>query len=141
MPVRDESELERMLRLCEALGLPEVVESTSYGAPSLKVKTKNFASVRGPQEMVLHCPLEQKDLLMEMAPDIYWQTDHFKGWPGLLVRLEVIGDDWDPIAVLAEENKAYDMLYSNLDEEQQRIYDELVSAGVLPERDGDRVTD
>ena len=55
--------------------------------------------------------------------------------------LEAIGDDWDPITVLAEENKAYDMLYSNLDEEQQRVYDELVSAGVLPERAGDRVTD
>ena len=55
--------------------------------------------------------------------------------------LEAIGDDWDPIAVLAEENRAYDMLYSNLDEEQQRVYDELASAGVLPERDGDRVTD
>jgi hypothetical protein len=88
-----ESEIGRMLRLCAALGLPEVVESTSYGAPSIKVKGKNFASVRGPQEMVLHCPLEQKELLMEMAPDIYWQTDHFKGWPGLLVRLGVIGDE------------------------------------------------
>ena len=33
------------------------------------------------------------------------------------------------------------MLYSDLDDEQQRIYDELVSAGVLPERGGDRVTD
>ena len=55
--------------------------------------------------------------------------------------LEAIGDDWDPIAVLAEENLAYDMLYSHLDEEQQRIYDELISAGVLAERDGDRVTD
>ena len=55
--------------------------------------------------------------------------------------LEAIGDDWDPIAVLAEENRAYDMLYSNLDEEQQRVYDELLSAGVLPDRDGDRVTD
>ena len=55
--------------------------------------------------------------------------------------LEAIGEDWDPIAVLAEEKKAYDMLYSNLDEGQQRIYDDLVSAGVLPERGGDRVTD
>ena len=88
-----ESEIGLMLRLCAALGLPEVAESTSYGAPSIKVKGKNFASVRGPQEMVLHCPLEQKELLMEMAPDIYWQTDHFKGWPGLLVRLGVIGDE------------------------------------------------
>ena len=54
--------------------------------------------------------------------------------------LEAI-DDWDPVAVLAEEQKAYDMLYSDLDEEQQRIYDELVRAGVLPERTADRVTD
>jgi hypothetical protein len=55
--------------------------------------------------------------------------------------LEAVGDDWDPIAVLAEEQKAYDMLYSDLDQEQQRIYDELVRAGVLPERTTDRVTD
>jgi hypothetical protein len=55
--------------------------------------------------------------------------------------LQAIGDDWDPVAVLAEEDAAYDMLYSNLDEEQQRIYDELVSAGVLPERAVDRVAD
>jgi hypothetical protein len=55
--------------------------------------------------------------------------------------LDAIGDDWDPVAVLAEEQKAYDMLYSDLDEEQQRVYDELVRAGVLPERMADRVTD
>ena len=55
--------------------------------------------------------------------------------------LEAVGDDWDPITVLAEEQKAYDMLYSDLDEEQQRVYDELVRAGVLPERTADRVTD
>ncbi len=88
-----ETEIGRLLRLCAERGLLEVSQSTSYGAPSLKVKAKNFASVRGAQEMVLHCPLEQKDLLMEMAPHIYWQTDHFKGWPGLLVRLEVITDE------------------------------------------------
>jgi hypothetical protein len=55
--------------------------------------------------------------------------------------LEAIGADWDPIAVLAEEQKAYDMLYSDLDEEQQRVYDELVRSGVLPERPIVRVTD
>ena len=55
--------------------------------------------------------------------------------------LEAMGDDWDPIAVLAEEQKAYDMLYSDLDEEQQRVYDELVRAGVLSERTTVRVTD
>ncbi|WP_372460214.1 DUF6400 family protein [Nocardia coffeae] len=55
--------------------------------------------------------------------------------------LEALGDDWDPVAVLAEEERAYDMLYSNLDDEQQRIYDELVEAGILPDRSARPVTD
>jgi len=55
--------------------------------------------------------------------------------------LEAIGDDWDPIKTLAEEEQAWDMLYSGLDDEQQRIYDELVQAGVLPDRTTDRVAD
>ncbi len=55
--------------------------------------------------------------------------------------LEAIGDDWDPVQVLAEEERAWDMLYSGLDEGQQRIYDELVSAGVLPDRAVNRVAD
>jgi hypothetical protein len=55
--------------------------------------------------------------------------------------LEAIGDDWDPVEVLAEEDRAYAMLYSNLDDDQQRIYDDLVAAGVLPDRVAGRVTD
>jgi hypothetical protein len=48
--------------------------------------------------------------------------------------LEAIGDDWDPIQALADEERAWDMLYSGLDDRQQRTYDELVAAGVLPDR-------
>jgi hypothetical protein len=55
--------------------------------------------------------------------------------------LEAIGPDWDPIRALAEEETAYDMLYSNLDAEQQRHYDALVSAGVLPNRAVDHAAD
>jgi hypothetical protein len=55
--------------------------------------------------------------------------------------LEAIGDDWDPIQTLAEEEQAWEMLYSGLDDEQQRVYDELVDAGVLPDRAIDRVAD
>lgn len=51
--------------------------------------------------------------------------------------LAAIGDDWDPVAVLAGEEEAYRLLYSGLDAEQQRTYDRLVAAGVLPARDGD----
>ena len=55
--------------------------------------------------------------------------------------LEAIGDDWGPIRALEEEEQAYAMLYSNLDDEQQRHYDALVSAGVLPNRAVDRASD
>jgi hypothetical protein len=55
--------------------------------------------------------------------------------------IEAIGEDWDPLEVLAEEDRAYAMLYSGLDDEQQRIYDRLVAAGVLPGRVAGRVSD
>lgn len=41
---------------------------------------------------------------------------------------------WDPVAVLADETRAYDMLYANLDVEQQAVYDLLSDAGVLDDR-------
>ena len=54
---------------------------------------------------------------------------------------EAIGADWDPIVALADEQRAYEMLYSDLDDEQQRIYDDLVRAGVLPDRTVARAAD
>ncbi len=57
------------------------------------------------------------------------------------VVLAAIGADWDPVRALAEEEKAYAMLYSNLDAEQQRHYDNLVSAEVLPDRAVDHASD
>jgi hypothetical protein len=55
--------------------------------------------------------------------------------------LASLGDDWDPGAVLAEEERAYEMLYADLDDDQQRMYDELVAAGVLPDRSVSHVAD
>ncbi len=55
--------------------------------------------------------------------------------------LDALEDTWDPVRSLAEEERAINLLYSGLDDEQQRIYDDLVSAGVLPERGADRVAD
>ena len=55
--------------------------------------------------------------------------------------LDAIGDDWDPIRALAQEMQAHEMLYSNLNSDQQRVYDELVSAGVLPDRTMNRAAD
>ncbi|MCX5082412.1 DUF6400 family protein [Streptomyces sp. NPDC056121] len=50
-------------------------------------------------------------------------------------RAEVVaalGPDWDPVAVLRGEDEAHALLYSGLDAGQQRTYDLLVEAGVLP---------
>ena len=55
--------------------------------------------------------------------------------------VEAIGDDWDPVEVLDQEDRAYAMLDSNLDDDQQRIYDARVTAGVLPDRVAGRVSD
>ncbi|MDQ2879600.1 MAG: hypothetical protein M3R41_11070, partial [Pseudomonadota bacterium] len=29
---------------------------------------------------------EEKTILIETDPDTFWQTKHYEGWPGLLVR-------------------------------------------------------
>jgi Family of unknown function (DUF6400) len=55
--------------------------------------------------------------------------------------LAALADDWDPVRVLAEQQRAIKLLYSGLDNEQQRIYDDLVSAGVLAKGGADRVAD
>jgi hypothetical protein len=31
-------------------------------------------------------------LVIESAPEIYFETDHYKGWPALLVRLSKASD-------------------------------------------------
>ena len=59
-------------------------------------------------------------------------------------RAEVVaalGGDWDPLAVMRAEEQARDMLYSGLDEEQERTYAMLVAAGVLPRRRAARASD
>ena len=54
--------------------------------------------------------------------------------------MDALGPGWDPVKVMRDEEAAYDLLYSGLDEEQQRVYDTLVAAGVLPERGNGRAS-
>ncbi|WDR03416.1 MmcQ/YjbR family DNA-binding protein [Devosia algicola] len=65
----------------------------AYRQPALKVSKATFASLKDANTLVLQCPEEQKILLLEIAPDIYYETDHYVGWPAVLVRLDVISDD------------------------------------------------
>ena len=56
--------------------------------------------------------------------------------------MKAIGAHWDPAVALANELAAYELLYSGLDGPNQRIYDDLVAAGVLPRRrSGDDLAD
>lgn len=83
---------ERMRRLAEAAGLPGLEIGTSYGTPALKVAGKSFCRMKDAATLVVLMPLEQKELLMEAAPKIYFETPHYSGWPAVLVRLGVIDD-------------------------------------------------
>lgn len=83
----------RIERLAEARALPGVTRSTSYGTPALKVRDKSFVRLREPGVLVLLCPPEQKTLLMEISPEIYFETPHYVGHAAVLVRLDIISDE------------------------------------------------
>ena len=83
----------RLEQLAQARDLPGVARSTSYGTPSLKVRDKSFVRLKDSATLVLLCPAEQKTLLMEISPDIYFETDHYVGYPAVLIRLEAISDE------------------------------------------------
>jgi len=76
-----------------AAGLLEVEPSTSYGTPSLKVCGKGFCRVKDPDTVVVMVSREEKESLLAAAPDVYFETDHYKGWPAVLVRIRVVLDE------------------------------------------------
>ena len=88
-----EGAFSRIEALAEARGLAGVQRATSYGTPALKVNDVAFVRLLDPDTIVLQCPLEQKVLLMEISPDIYFETDHYVGYGAVLIRLSAIGDE------------------------------------------------
>ena len=89
--VSGEAEMERVARL--AAELPEVEVSTWYGTPALKVRGKGFARLKAPGVLVLLCPLDLKEALIEADPTLFYETPHYEGWPAMLVRLGEIDDE------------------------------------------------
>lgn len=77
------------------LALPDVVDSTAYGAPALKVRGKLLACIptnksAEPDSIVVHIDLEHRAELLRERPDIYYVTDHYAPYPTVLVRLSRI---------------------------------------------------
>jgi hypothetical protein len=43
--------------------------------------------------LAVRCPIERKEMLVEAAPDRFFDDDHYRGYPALLVRLAAIDED------------------------------------------------
>jgi len=86
--MQHKSRTEPFARICAAVAhLPGVEEATSYGTPALKVRGKLFARLKDADTLVVHSTPEEKEMLMEVMPQVYYETDHYKGWHAVLVRL------------------------------------------------------
>jgi hypothetical protein len=74
------------------LALPGVVESTIHGFPALKSGGKLLACVpvhksAEPDSAMVSIDFERRQSLIDVSPDIYYITDHYVGYPAVLVRL------------------------------------------------------
>jgi hypothetical protein len=88
-----------------ALDLPEVEASPEGAQLAFDVHGKGIAwsylvrahpkARREPVEGVIavRCLRETKDMLLEAAPDRFFDDDHYRGYPAVLVRLEAIDED------------------------------------------------
>ena len=43
--------------------------------------------------LAVRCALEEKEMLIDVAPERFFDDDHYRGYPAVLVRLEAIGED------------------------------------------------
>ena len=81
------------------LTLPDVEATTKYdGSPVLKLDGVFVAGLAShssaePDSLVVRVGLEERELLLEDAPDIYYVTDYYRPYPIVLVRLSRIDRD------------------------------------------------
>lgn len=74
------------------LEFPGVEPGTMYGAPALKVRGRLLACIPShssaePGSLVVCVDFADRAALLSEAPDIYYVTDHYIGYPSVLVRL------------------------------------------------------
>lgn len=82
----------RVRAAVRAAKLPEVEEGLSFGTPGLKVRGKFLMRVKDADTLVFRCAIEEKEMLVEAASEIYFETDHYRGYPAVPVRLARISD-------------------------------------------------
>ena len=69
--------------------LPEVVEAPWYGTPALKVRGKGFVRLKENRRSVVFLleSVDEQEWLIRARPEIYFITEHYRGWPAVLARL------------------------------------------------------
>jgi hypothetical protein len=72
-----------------ALAWPEVEDGTSYGTPALKMRKKLLARLREDDEtlVMLGVPLDEREMLIESQPNVFYFTDHYRDYPTVLIHL------------------------------------------------------
>lgn len=71
------------------LQLPGVEVSTSWGTPALKVGGKLMARLKedGETLVLVRIGFDQRELLIEVEPEVFFLTPHYQDYPSVLVRL------------------------------------------------------
>ena len=73
------------------LALPGVEEGPCYGTAGWRVKGKFLARIKEDGEtLVVKCGDDERDFRMQANPDVFFITDHYRGWPTVLVRLKKV---------------------------------------------------
>ena len=71
------------------LSFPGVEEGPCYGTPGFRVRGKFLARLKEDgTTLVVKCGDEERDFRMEADPKTFFITDHYRGYPTVLVRLE-----------------------------------------------------
>ncbi|SHF11747.1 hypothetical protein SAMN02745157_1684 [Kaistia soli DSM 19436] len=83
------------------LALPGVAESTHHGTMSFMVAKRFLGRIRDEDTVfALRCELDERDFLIEIEPEAFFTTDHYRGYPYVLIRLAAI--DAERMAPLVE---------------------------------------
>jgi hypothetical protein len=72
-----------------ALAWPEVEDGTSYGTPALKVRKKLLARLKEDRDSLVMpgVPSDEREMLVESQPEVFYFTDHYRDYPIALIRL------------------------------------------------------
>jgi len=71
-----------------ALALPGVEEGTSYGTAAFRVKGRFMARLKEDgQSVVFRVGFDERELLMQTKPEVFYITDHYLGYPAVLMRM------------------------------------------------------